>query len=118
MTCRAPEIEAIAENASKKASEEKERERRLAQEKRYREKMYAEKQQAEKERALAHARHRLAQGDNPDDVVHHLANRLTRRLIHQPTLGLRDAARSGDPDTLRVGQEVLGLQVNDSEGDG
>ncbi len=79
---------------------------------------FRERAEAEKERALAHARHRLAQGDNPDDVVHHLANRLTRRLIHQPTLGLRDAARSGDPDTLRVGQEVLGLQVNDSEGDG
>jgi glutamyl-tRNA reductase len=77
---------------------------------------FRERAEAEKEAALDYARRRLARGDDPDDVVRHLANKLTGRLIHEPTMGLREAGRSGDPDTLRIGQEVLGLKGNDNEG--
>lgn len=79
---------------------------------------FRERADVEKEAALASARHRLAQGDDPDEVVATLANTLTRRLIHQPTIGLREAARSGDPDTLRIGQEVLGLTRHNNEDSG
>jgi len=76
---------------------------------------FRERADAEKETALAHARHRLSQGEAAEKVVEQLANRLTRRLIHEPTIGLRAAARSGDPESLRIGQEVLGLRSDKSE---
>ena len=76
---------------------------------------FRERADAEKETALAQARHRLSQGEAAEKVVEQLANRLTRRLIHEPTIGLRAAARSGDPESLRIGQEVLGLRSDKSE---
>ncbi len=48
------------------------------------------------EAALAKARIQLARGQDPDSVIKQLAHGLTRKLMHAPTTGMRDAAARGD----------------------
>jgi glutamyl-tRNA reductase len=49
--------------------------------------------------ALAKARQQLAAGLPPEQALELLAHTLTNRLLHAPTVALREAARNGD-DTL------------------
>ena len=67
----------------------------------------------DRDEALAQAHRQLAAGHPPEQVIEQLAHRLTRKLLHAPTVGLRDAARSGDPDLIRLSHRLLGM--NDSE---
>lgn len=59
--------------------------------------------------ALEQAQREISAGQPPDQVLEALAHRLTRKLLHLPTLGLRDAARSGDPEIIRQSHRLLGL---------
>ena len=56
---------------------------------------------------LAKARQQLAAGQDPDDVLQHLAHALTNRLLHAPTTALREAAQSGDLDVLRAAERLF-----------
>ena len=62
---------------------------------------------------LARANRELASGQPPEAVIDALARRLTRKLLHAPTIGLRDAARDGESDTLEKARQTLGLDNDD-----
>ena len=65
---------------------------------------------ATREQLLEQARRRLARGEDPEAVLEQLAHRLTNRLIHAPTIGLRQAARDADARQLR-GLSLLLLET-------
>ncbi|WP_407275001.1 glutamyl-tRNA reductase [Halothiobacillus sp. DCM-1] len=75
------------------------------------------RQQAEQTRddVLFRARALLAAGKDPDQALEFLANTLTNRLIHRPTVVLREACATGDLLTVQSVQQVLGLPPNASE---
>ena len=62
--------------------------------------------EAAREDALAHAREQLAAGRNADDVLALLAHQLTNKLLHGPSLALRQAALDGDLDLLRAAERL------------
>ena len=76
------------------------------------------RQHAERQRdeALAQARRQLAAGHTPEAVIEQLGHRLTRKLLHTPTMGLREAAREGDARVIRDSHRLLGLD-DDEERD-
>jgi len=54
--------------------------------------------EAAREQTLEQARRMLAAGRPPEEVLDFLAGTLTNRLLHGPSLALREAAESGDAD--------------------
>lgn len=57
--------------------------------------------------ALARARQQLASGMSPEDALEFLAHTLTNRLLHAPTVALRDAAVSGDAELARAAEKLF-----------
>jgi glutamyl-tRNA reductase len=51
---------------------------------------------------LAKARQQLASGQDPQAVLEFLAHTLTNRLLHAPTIALREAALTGDTELARA----------------
>ena len=68
-----------------------------------------------REEVLQRARRRLNRGDDPALVLEYLSHTLTKKLIHEPTIGLREAARGGDPETIRTSRRLLGLHTDEDE---
>ncbi|MBW8367195.1 MAG: glutamyl-tRNA reductase [Arenimonas sp.] len=62
--------------------------------------------EAAREEALARAREQLASGRSADEVVALLAHQLTNKLLHGPSLALRQAALDGDLDLLRAAERL------------
>lgn len=58
---------------------------------------------------VAKARAALAQGRDPAEVIEQLANGLSNKLLHAPTVAMRDAARRGDAELLRAANRLLDL---------
>ena len=58
---------------------------------------------------LARARAMVESGKDPEEALAYLANTLTNRLIHQPTVVLREACVSGDLATVQNVSHVVGL---------
>lgn len=69
----------------------------------------------ERELALEQARRSLAAGQPAERVLEVLAHRLTRKLLHVPTVGLRQAARTGDPVVIQQSRWLLGLEDGDEK---
>jgi glutamyl-tRNA reductase len=57
--------------------------------------------------ALAKARQQLASGQDPHAVLDFLAHTLTNRLLHAPTMALREAALTGDSDLARATEKLF-----------
>lgn len=57
--------------------------------------------------SLDDAMARLARGEAPEEVVHRLANQLTNRLMHRPTVALRQAASDQDQALLDAAARML-----------
>jgi len=57
--------------------------------------------------ALAKARHQLASGEDPHAVLDLLAHTLTNRLLHAPTIALREAALVGDGELGRAAEKLF-----------
>ncbi|MBS0286242.1 MAG: glutamyl-tRNA reductase [Proteobacteria bacterium] len=59
---------------------------------RHRQAVVAIRHQADKlkNETLAQALKRLARGDNPNEVITHFAHQLTQKLMHQPTMNVKD----------------------------
>ena len=57
--------------------------------------------------ALAKARQQLAAGMPPEQALELLAHTLTNRLLHAPTVALREAARSGDAQLARAVERMF-----------
>ena len=53
------------------------------------------------------ARRRLEAGDDPSAVVDALGNALVARIMHQPTVKIREAAQDGRDDIVRLARELL-----------
>jgi glutamyl-tRNA reductase len=56
---------------------------------------------------LARAKQQLAAGEHPDAVLDFLAHTLTNRLLHAPTIALREAALSGDAELARATDKLF-----------
>lgn len=56
---------------------------------------------------LAKAKQQLAAGMPADDVLEFLAHTLTNRLLHAPTVALRDAAITGDAELARAAERLF-----------
>ncbi|MBW8823777.1 MAG: glutamyl-tRNA reductase [Xanthomonadales bacterium] len=57
--------------------------------------------------ALMRARQQLAAGQAPEAVLDQLAHTLTNRLLHAPTVAVRDAALRGDAELLRAAARMF-----------
>jgi glutamyl-tRNA reductase len=66
---------------------------------------------------LERARRRLAAGEDPEVVMEALSRALTRKLLHAPTVGLREAARTGDRAVIEVSRRLLGLEADNNDDD-
>ena len=75
------------------------------------------RQQADDIRAetLKRAQNMIAAGKDPQQALDYLANTLTNRLIHQPTVILREACLSGDLSTVHNVSRVVGLDQQADE---
>lgn len=62
-----------------------------------------------RQQVLARARRQLARGHSPELVLEHLAQSLTNRLLHRPTVGLRQAAALGDEEFIEFASRLLAL---------
>lgn len=56
---------------------------------------------------LAKAKQQLAAGEDPEQVLDFLAHTLTNRLLHAPTVALREAALRGDGDLARAAAKLF-----------
>jgi len=62
---------------------------------------------------IAKAQQSLAQGVNPHDVLERLSRNLTNKLMHAPSVQLKQAAASNAHDKLAWAVDLLGIQHND-----
>jgi glutamyl-tRNA reductase len=63
-----------------------------------------------RDEVLAKARAMLAHGRDADEVLEFLAHTLTNKLLHAPSVALRDAAMRGDDDLLRASERLYDLK--------
>ena len=63
--------------------------------------------EAAKSDALAKARQQLAAGESPEAVLDFLAHTLTNKLLHAPTIALREAAISGNAELARAADKLF-----------
>ena len=63
-----------------------------------------------KEELLERALNQLKSGNDAEQVMRELANKLTNKLIHAPTSALKDAAEKQNNDELATIKTVLGIQ--------
>ena len=63
--------------------------------------------EAARDASLARARQMLAAGHAPEAVLEQLAHTLTNRLLHAPTVALRDAAANGEADIVRAVERLF-----------
>ena len=68
-----------------------------------------------KAEVLAKAQQQLAAGTDPGEVLNFLAHTLTNRLLHAPTVALREAALTGNAELARAADKLFPAN-NDSQG--
>jgi glutamyl-tRNA reductase len=56
---------------------------------------------------LAKAQQQLAAGQDPQEVLNFLAHTLTNRLLHAPTVALREAALTGNIELARAAEKLF-----------
>lgn len=66
---------------------------------------------------LAKARQQLAAGQPPEAVLDFLAHTLTNRLLHAPTMALREAATNDDVELMRAIDKLLPPSPQDRDDD-
>ena len=66
---------------------------------------------------LARAKQQLAAGQSPEAVLDFLAHTLTNRLLHAPTVALREAAISGDTDLMQAVDRLMHGTAADKDDD-
>ena len=63
--------------------------------------------EAAKADVLSRAQQQLAAGQDPAQVLNFLAHTLTNRLLHAPTIALREAALTGNADLARAAEKLF-----------
>ncbi|MEA5445453.1 glutamyl-tRNA reductase [Gammaproteobacteria bacterium AB-CW1] len=69
----------------------------------------------QREQTLRQAQRMLAAGRRPEDVLEYMAHTLTNRLLHEPTVALREAGEQGDRDTLDTARQLFDLGEGDEK---
>lgn len=62
---------------------------------------------------LAKAQQQLAAGQDPNEVLNFLAHTLTNRLLHAPTVALREAALTGNAELARAADKLFAAGASD-----
>jgi glutamyl-tRNA reductase len=70
---------------------------------------------AVKTEVLEQARRRLSSGVDADSVLEYVAGSLLKKLLHQPTVRLREAGEKSDQAIIDATRELFGLTGNDDE---
>ena len=73
--------------------------------------------EAARAEVLAKAKQQLGAGQDPGDVLEFLAHTLTNRLLHAPTIALRDAALSGNVELARAADKLFPASAAASDDD-
>lgn len=76
---------------------------------------YRERATDLRDEELLKASRQLQSGADPEQVLNQLANNLTNKLIHQPTVQLGQASSEGRDDLLAWSVELLGLQGDEPQ---
>ena len=71
---------------------------------------YRAQADALRDEELEKARRLLARGDDPQQVLYLLARGLTNKLVHAPSVALRQAGYEGRPELLEIAVDLLGLK--------
>lgn len=71
--------------------------------------------EAARAQALAKARAQLAAGMPPEQALELLAHTLTNRLLHAPTVALREAALEGDAELARAAERLFPAPTADAD---
>ena len=67
-----------------------------------------------REEVMEQARRRLAQGVKLDEVIEYATAALMKKLLHNPSVRLREAGESSDEQTIQIARSLFGL---DQDGD-
>ncbi len=62
-----------------------------------------------RQEVLDQARRRLAQGADSDEVIEYATAALMKKLLHNPSVRLREAGESSDDETIRTARSLFGL---------
>ncbi|NUO77367.1 MAG: glutamyl-tRNA reductase [Lysobacter sp.] len=73
--------------------------------------------EAARAEVLAKARQQLDAGQDPAEVLNFLAHTLTNRLLHAPTIALREAALSGNAELARAADKLFPEQPGADKAD-
>ncbi|MBO6657036.1 MAG: glutamyl-tRNA reductase [Pseudomonadales bacterium] len=73
---------------------------------------FREQHMQQKESELAKALTRLEKGEDPATVVNQLANQLTNKMIHAPSVQLKNAVAEGDEALLKAITRLYELEKN------
>jgi glutamyl-tRNA reductase len=68
-----------------------------------------------RDKLLSEAQANIANGQNPQEALEILANQLTNKLLHGPSIALRQAAMRGDIDTLRAAEKIYSNEPQDKD---
>jgi glutamyl-tRNA reductase len=66
-----------------------------------------------REQVLEQARRRLAKGADQEEVLDYVASSLMKKILHQPSVRLREAGEQSDREFVRVVCELFGLEEGD-----
>ena len=75
---------------------------------------YRASAEAQRDEVLARAREMLANGRDPQEVLDFLANTLTGKLLHAPSVRLHEAAEHGDQALLDAATRLFGANGHDA----
>jgi glutamyl-tRNA reductase len=73
-------------------------------------KSFRERAESLQAQELERARQRLSKGASADDVLQELARGLTNKLIHDPTVAIREASADGRHDLLELIRRLYGIE--------
>jgi len=62
-----------------------------------------------REEVMDQARRRLAQGADMDEVIEYATAALMKKMLHNPSVRLREAGESSDDETIRIARTLFGL---------
>lgn len=72
--------------------------------------LFRSRAEAERDQVLEKARQMLASGKPPEAAIEFIANTLTNKLLHQPTIRLRAAAAENQHEIIRAAIELFDLK--------
>ncbi len=66
-----------------------------------------------REQVLEQARRRLAKGADSDEVIEYVTSALLKKLLHQPSVRLREAGEKSDKEFIKIVSDLFGLNGKD-----